>query len=49
VEATEYAGSHQRHEQNACPKDKHVPGIAQIEATHATDEQVGNGEVEEPP
>ena len=49
VEASERAGQHQRHEQYARSEDKHVPGVAQIEAAHPADEQIGYGEVEESP
>ena len=42
-------GQHERHDQYTRPKDKHVPGITQIEAADATDEQIADGKVEEAP
>ena len=42
-------GQHERHDQYTRPKDKHVPGITQIEAADTTDEQIADGKVEEAP
>jgi hypothetical protein len=49
VEPSECAGKHQRHNQYACSEDEHVAGAAQTEAADTTDEQVGDGKVEESP
>ena len=47
VEWCKCVGQHERHNQYTRPKDKHVPGITQIEAADTTDEQIADGKVEE--
>jgi hypothetical protein len=42
-------GKHERHDQDARPKDERVLGLAQIKAAHTTDKQVADGKVEESP
>ena len=49
VEASECAGQHERHEQNARAENKYMPGVAQVEAADTADEQVGDGKVEKAP
>src|SRR5208282_3835015 len=49
VETSECAGKHERHDQEAGPECEHVRGFAQVEAADATDEQVGDGKVEQAP
>jgi hypothetical protein len=49
VESTECAGEHDRHNQDTCAEDEHMPGVAQIEPPDPTDEQVANDQVEEAP
>ena len=49
VEASECAGKHQRHDQDAGSEREHVRVLAQVEAADATDEQVGDGKVEQAP
>ncbi len=49
MEPCERAGSHERHDEDACPEDERVLGLAQIKAAHATDKQVADGKVEEAP
>ena len=49
MEPSERAGKHERHDEDACPKDERVLGLAQIKAAHPTDKQVGDGKVEEAP
>src|SRR5664279_32300 len=49
MEATECPGAHERHQQDTGPEGEHVPGLAQLEAPDAADEQVSHGEVEESP
>jgi len=49
VEAPECMGKHERHEQDAGSEREHVSGFAQIEIADATDEQVGDGKVEQAP
>jgi hypothetical protein len=49
MEWSKCVGQHERHDQYARRKDKHVPGITQIEAADTTDEQIADGKVEEAP
>src|ERR1039458_270534 len=49
VEASECAGQHERHEQDARSEHKHMPGVAQVEAADTADEQVGDSKVEKAP
>jgi hypothetical protein len=49
VEPTKSTGEHDRHDQDARAKDEHVLGLAEIEIPYTANQQVGNGEVEEPP
>ena len=49
MEASECAGKHERHEQDARSEDEHVLGLAKVEAADPTDEQVADREVEQTP
>lgn len=47
MEPSEIVGTIQRHDQNACPEEQHVRGLAEVEAAQSRDEQIAAGEVEE--
>jgi hypothetical protein len=49
VEAPECARKHERHNEYSCTERENVQGLTQIEAAHATDQQVAEGEIEEAP
>ncbi len=49
MESPEPVGKIQRHKQYARPQNKHVRGLAEIEATHTTNEQVADGKIEQAP
>ena len=49
MEASERLREHQRHEEDAGSECQHVRRLAQVEASDATDEEVGDGEVEQAP
>ena len=49
MEPCERVGIQERHDDDARPEDERVLGLAQIEAAHTTDKQVGDGKVEQAP
>jgi hypothetical protein len=49
VQPPEGTRKHERHDQHARSKNKHVLGLSQVEASDTTDEQITNSEVEESP
>src|ERR1700722_6208857 len=49
VEGSERMGEEERHHDDARPKDEDVLGFFQVEIADAAHEQIGDGEVEEPP
>src|ERR1017187_9766754 len=49
VEPTERMGKHDRHDHDARTEEEHVLGLAEVEGPDSGDEQVADGQVEEPP
>jgi hypothetical protein len=49
VEPTKSAGTHDRNEHNSRSEDDHVLGIPQLEPSHATHEQIADGQVQQTP
>jgi len=48
MERPKSVGEHYRHNQDARPEGKHMPGLAQIEAADSTDEQISYARLKRP-